>query len=403
MVVARLWGGIQDGNRQANHRSHGLHLGSAVCQRIVRRLPAASGLEIQAHRKAVQRGLSARQAAHPPEAQERVRRLVDIQYLENSQINIQIRPGVLNGGKIRPFDSIVLERISLRLPPYEKYDPSVWSGAITPEIVDTILKKDVADFYSRAYQALKAGSPTFSPTSLNNASSGTDATARAIAAFEHQLRYESAVAGTLLFLESERAYPALEEIFYIAKDAVEQARALLKMLETENGAQAFLDIDNLDPTDREHLASVSPVADQRRPPVPAVLLRARFLPRHAGEPRVAQPGLDGRADRGAYPQDDGREDPGNGAGNLDPRRRRPRRSRMRSREAVKEENEQDIKFGASVTASYASIEATVELRLQQLAEAGPRERRTSACASRPRSCPRRSGRTSSRRSRRSPR
>ena len=51
---------------------------------------------------------------------------------------------------------------------------------------------------------------------------------------------------------------------------------------------------------------------------------------------------------------------------------RPRHEQDEISEAVKEDNEQDIKFGASVTASYASIEATSQLRLRDLAEDGAR-------------------------------
>lgn len=59
--------------------------------------------------------------------------IVDIKYKENNQVDIQISPGVLEGGKIRSFDSVVLERVSAELPAYKDYDPSVWSRVITSE------------------------------------------------------------------------------------------------------------------------------------------------------------------------------------------------------------------------------------------------------------------------------
>jgi hypothetical protein len=49
--------------------------------------------------------------------------VVDIRYKENNQVDLKILPGVLEGGKFRRFDSVVLERISVGLPAYEKYDP----------------------------------------------------------------------------------------------------------------------------------------------------------------------------------------------------------------------------------------------------------------------------------------
>lgn len=281
---------------------------------------------------------------------------VDIKYQESGQIEIQIGPGVLRGGKFRSFDSVVLEQVAALLPPYEKYEPSIWSNVITADRLDAILKKDVVKFYSNAYQELRrSDGPRI--TARSRASNELDAKARELTAFEHQVRYESSVAGALLFLQEEKADRSLEEIFYISKNSLEQATALVKMLETEDGAEAFLDINNLDPTDREHLKAVS------LSPISVVhLFRQYFfeLDSFLGTPerhvwlspgsstelievhtrkttveKTLETALETliRAEKSTTQQDE-------------------------ISEAVKEDNTQDVKFGASVTASYASIEAT---------------------------------------------
>src|SRR5262245_44276221 len=38
--------------------------------------------------------------------------ILDIKYKENNEVDIQISPGVLEGGKFRSFDNLVLEKVS---------------------------------------------------------------------------------------------------------------------------------------------------------------------------------------------------------------------------------------------------------------------------------------------------
>jgi hypothetical protein len=284
--------------------------------------------------------------------------VVDIKYLEGGQVNIQIRPGVLRGGKLRPFDSVVLERVSSRLPPYEKYNPAVWSDAITPARLDAILKKDVVEFYARAYQELlRADSPRFTAISRSRASGGLDTKATELTAFEHQVRYESSVAGALLFLQKEKAHRALEEIFYISKNSLEQARTLVKMLETGDGAEAFLDINNLNPTDREHLKAVS------LSPISVVhLFRQYFfeLDSFLGTPEShvwLSPGSTVELIE-VHTRKTTIEKTLETALETLTKAEKSTTQQDEISEAVKEDNEQDVKFGASVKASYASIEAT---------------------------------------------
>ena len=51
---------------------------------------------------------------------------VDLVYDPDCQVRISIRPGVLDAGKVRTFDSIVLAKIAEELPPFEKLKPDMW-------------------------------------------------------------------------------------------------------------------------------------------------------------------------------------------------------------------------------------------------------------------------------------
>jgi hypothetical protein len=85
---------------------------------------------------------------------------------------------------------------------------------ITPDFLNDLLLNNVVkayrDFYSRVII-----SPSVSRTKM-----GT---------FEHQLQYESAIAGALLFLVQKKSYDTLRNIFYSIKDNKEKAIELIKM------------------------------------------------------------------------------------------------------------------------------------------------------------------------------
>ncbi|HEY0346659.1 MAG TPA: hypothetical protein VGC60_00770 [Pyrinomonadaceae bacterium] len=287
--------------------------------------------------------------------------IVDIKYGENQQVSITIKPGVLAGGKIRSFDSVVLDKISANLPPFEKLEPGVWEKHITAELLGALLKNDVVEFYSRAYSAnRKADAGNFDTilraqaldpgTSLDRKNAQT-------AAFEHQLQYESSIAGSLLFLVKQKSHSALAEIFYATRNSVEQAQQLIKRINASDGADAMLDINNLNPRDREQIKSVA------LSPISVVhLFRQYFfeLDTFLGTP-VSHVWLS----------------PGSSVELIEIQTRRTVVEKTLENsldiltksetsttqqdeisEAVKEDNQRDIKFGASVKASYGSIEAT---------------------------------------------
>jgi hypothetical protein len=51
---------------------------------------------------------------------------VNVHYLPDCQIRVQIRPGALDAGRLKTFDSVVLQKIAEQLPPYEQIKPERW-------------------------------------------------------------------------------------------------------------------------------------------------------------------------------------------------------------------------------------------------------------------------------------
>jgi len=284
--------------------------------------------------------------------------LVDITFGDNQQLQLRVNPGVLAGGKHRRYDSVVLLKLSEQLPPFDKLQPSVWQSVITAGRLEGILGKDVVEVYARAYADLVAG--TFGTLTRAATTDPQDPAARRnaqLAAFAQQLQYESSVAGSLLHLVRRNAFPALEEMFYATRDSIEEAQQLIAKTLASDGAEAFLSLETLNPRDREELRSValSPIAVVH-------LFRQYFfeLDTFLGTP-VSHVWLS----------------PGSSVELIEVHTRRAVVEKTLEQtletitqsettttqqdeisEAVKQDNQQDVKFGASVQASYASIEAT---------------------------------------------
>jgi hypothetical protein len=224
--------------------------------------------------------------------------IVDIKYSENQQVEIAVKPGVLAGGKLKSFDSVVQDRISEKLPPFERISPEVWRQVITADSIEIILKKDVPEFYSRAYRDNKRSDDgRFEPVLRARAMDPSDVLDRKnaqTAAFEHQIQYESSLAGLLLRLVEMKSFGILTEMFYATKNNVEQANRLISRINAKDGAEAFLSLDTLNPRDVEHIRSVA-------------LSPTR-------QPRLAQPRFDRGALGNPYPENRGREIPRNQPG-----------------------------------------------------------------------------------------
>ena len=288
--------------------------------------------------------------------------LLDITYEAGDQLQIGIKPGALKAGKLRSFDSVVLERIADKLPPHEQYRPSVWADVITPQQLEPILNKDVVEFYSRAYtdishRSVNPGFATGFTLAPMRDMSAADRSITELIAFEHQLRFESSIAGSLLFLVQNNGVKALETIFYTAKDRVEQAKTLARMLESEDGAEAFLSLSALDPQSQEDLRNVA------LSPISVVhLFRQYFfeLDSFLGTPEShvwLSPGSTVEVIE-VHTRNTTVEKTLETALEILTKSEKTTTEQEEISEAVKQDNQQDVKFGASVTASYASIEAT---------------------------------------------
>jgi hypothetical protein len=291
---------------------------------------------------------------------------VEIAYDENDQISIRMKPGVASAGALRIYDSLLLELVSRRLPPYGERKPESWAAAITPDIVSALLSKDVAAAYATSYSQLRRGAdptssvPTLATGVIARAAANLNLLTSALTAFEHQLRYESAVGGALLYLMQQKSFDTLSEIFYSDRDNADSANKLATMLQAEDGIDAYLNIDTLDPRNAEHLRAValSPIAVVH-------LFREYFFE------------LDTFL---GTPQSHVWLSPGSSVELIEVHTRKSTTERTLSTtlettlksetsttdqdevsEAVKQENDQDTKLGASVTASYASIQATSSL------------------------------------------
>ena len=285
--------------------------------------------------------------------------LVDIQSKDNGQIEIALKPGAPHAGALRSFDSILLQQVAARLPPYDKYKPDVWPTLITQDLLQAILQKEVTPVYATAYADLFKGGTLggAAAPSLLRLDNRSDARRLQEAAFERQLQYESALAGALLFLEKKRRFDVLFDVFYATKDETARATELVRMLAAADSTQAYLDITNLDPQDKDDIGSVA------LSPISVVhLFRQYFfeLDTFLGTP-VSHVWLS----------------PGSTVELLEIHTRKLTVEKTLENtldvltksetattdqdeisEAVKQDNDQDVKFGASVTASYGSISAT---------------------------------------------
>jgi hypothetical protein len=284
--------------------------------------------------------------------------LVDVHYEPDCQIRIALRPGALDAGKLKPFDSIVLQKIAEKLPPYDRYDPAVWPELINRDHIQVILEEFVAPAYSGFYieQCRKGNEGRMMPMAGRNTDPQGQRTLF-LSAFEGQLHYESSLAGALLFLTERKNFNELSSIFYSAKNNAVQAIELATVLASLQTVDGYLDLNNLNPRDQEHIKRVA------LSPISVVhLFRQYFfeLDTFLGTP-VSHVWLS----------------PGSTVELIEIHTRKTvvektletfmetttkTESEITEQdeisEAIKEDNKQDIKFGASVTASYASVTAT---------------------------------------------
>jgi hypothetical protein len=278
-------------------------------------------------------------------------------YGENDSVSIGVSPGVVAGGTMRSFDSIVMREIASHLPPYARYDASVWESTITEPALDGILKQQVVDYYTRAYAQLPklAASAGRDARRVLSPSAGSAGVEHAV--FERQLRYESQMAATLLFLRQQRATHALEQLFYSTLDNTDHATTLARVADLNGSGRTYLGIDTLDPAQQDELERVvlSPIGVVH-------LFRQYFfeLDTFLGPPQShvwLSPGSTVELIE-IHTRSTTVERQLETALDVTTRTERDTTDQDEISEAVKQDNDEDTKFGASVTASYGSISAT---------------------------------------------
>jgi hypothetical protein len=283
---------------------------------------------------------------------------VNVRYDKDCQVSIELKPGALDAGRLKALDSIVLEKIAEKLPPYEQYDPAIWPEIINPDQIQSILERSVRPAFASYYteQCREGDMGRLMVAAGRNADSRSPRNLF-VNAFESQLRYESSLAGALLFLSEQKNFTELANIFYSFKNNSLQATALQTILSALQAMDGYLDLSNMDPQDQEHIKRVA------LSPISVVhLFRQYFfeLDTFLGTPvshvwlspgstveliethtlrTIVEKTLETFSETTTKAESEFTE-------------------QDEISEAVKEDNKQDIKFGASVTASYASVTAT---------------------------------------------
>ncbi len=284
--------------------------------------------------------------------------LVDIKYGRDCQISIDIKPGALEAGKLRAFDSIVLEKLAERLPPFEDVEPETWRNLINPDRLQAIFTEFVVPQYSQFY--IENCRSQFANQMIATASRQGDPDAQRklfTNAFEGRLRYESSIAGALLFLAENKNFKELSNIFYNIKNNALQVLELAKIISATEIFDGYLNLSTLDPQDAEHIKRVA------LSPISVVhLFRQYFfeLDTFLGTPVGhvwLSPGSTVELIE-VHTRKEIVEKTLETSLEIITKSEAETTSEEELSEAVKEDNKQDIKFGASVTASYASVTAT---------------------------------------------
>lgn len=284
---------------------------------------------------------------------------VDLTYATN-QVQIALRPGTLVGARKRAYDSVLLEMLAAKLPADGTPAPADWNRTLAAASVEATLKDEVAKAYAGTWGEIMkpaGGAAVRGRAAAASVAANATATRNRVAAFEQQLQYESSIAGVLQFLVKEKKYDVLHELFYSSRDNAERARELVRMHSARDAGEAFFDTSSMDPAGREFVvnAALSPISVVH-------LFRQYFfeLDSFLGTPvrhvwlspgssvelvevhtrktvveKTLETALDQihKAETSTTTQEE-------------------------ISEAVKTDNQQDIKFAAAVSGSYGSIEAS---------------------------------------------
>jgi hypothetical protein len=285
--------------------------------------------------------------------------LADVRYDAGGRVQIGLKAGALRAGRLQAPDSLLLEKIAEKLPPHDQYKPDIWARLVTRQEIDGLLEKVVAPAFASHFAANRASATGRAATRPPAGRAGEPDGQRELFAkgFERQLRYESAMAGALLFMAERKHHDGLASLFYNVRDRSARALELLRTLSAMHVADGYMNLENMDPQDQEHIRSVA------LSPISVVhLFRQYFfeLDSFLGTPvshvwmspgsrvelieiqtrrTLVEKTMEASTETAAKAESDVTE-------------------QDEISDAVREDNREDIKFGASVRASYASVTAT---------------------------------------------
>lgn len=124
--------------------------------------------------------------------------IVSVTYKPDGAIDIKVDKGLARAGKLSTFDSIVLQTVGEKLPPYSAYQASIWQKVVTEPFIASVLKGAVPKAYVGAYASIAGKDENVAVTGRTERLDVSRAALnrrRTIGAFESQLAYESSVAG----------------------------------------------------------------------------------------------------------------------------------------------------------------------------------------------------------------
>ncbi|QIA22858.1 hypothetical protein [Mesorhizobium sp. AA22] len=114
----------------------------------------------------------------------------------------RLEPG--KPGRPRVFDTVLMQRIALQLPPLEGYDPSMWADVLNEDNLQRLLLGEVREWYLHWFKE--------NEQLLRRENDGD--TEISIAYVESQIQKESITAGMLLALKNAGANAQLVDLFY---------------------------------------------------------------------------------------------------------------------------------------------------------------------------------------------
>ena len=260
-------------------------------------------------------------------------------------VSIDTEIGQPATGQPKLRSSIVYRKATESLPPADRVSDDHLLRVVRRDAVEKSLKEDVPAFYSRLYQA-KVAEVEFDNRSRVD-----------VELLQGQLNRESAVAAMLLHLGEAGKTGALRHLFYGRQSGRSTLDQVTNAVEAEDAVAAVLSIETIDPTELEELRRVivSPIGLIH-------LFRQYFfeLDTFLGPPEShvwLSPGssvelIEERTERTLV------ERTMEESFDAVTRTERVSKERLEISDSVKDDNERNLKFGASVTAKYSKIEAS---------------------------------------------